>query len=44
MKYAECGQQRTAIAMAVLFTLGVIGLGAIVVVTVLDLMEDSRLP
>lgn len=43
MKYVECGQQRTAIAMAVLFTLGVIGLAAIVATVVIDLMGDSQL-
>lgn len=43
MKEVDCGQQRTAIAMAVLFGLGVLGLLGIVALVVADLLGDSKL-
>ena len=43
MKYTECGQQRTAIAMAVLGLLGAGALALIIGITVADIYEDGNL-
>ena len=43
MKYVECGQQRTAIAMALLFAGGVLGVSIIVGIVIDDLLKDGRL-